>query len=455
MNSYVIVLAVFYIGAVTVFMDAWAGRERLKNACATVLPKGFIGCLKAQLLMIVPEIRKIPVKVLDRVLFLPELSGGYNDSGPEDIDDDDEGLVTLTTGSTGMPKGADRTHGFLSEQFNVLIRHIGIESSNIDLTALPVFVFCNLGAGATSVLPEFNPAKPSEFDPGSIVRQIKECEINTSVGSPAFYEKLADYLMKKNERITLKGIYTGGAPVSKMLAKKFEKAFSGTRIEIVYGCTEAEPISSIEISDFINSDSSLGVAAGYPDQSIRVKIMKPLNGAVRIEDGKSIDDYLVHPGEVGEIVVAGPHVLKSYLGSIDAWGANKVMDGDTVWHRTGDAGMIEPSGRIYLQGRINNIMHSDSGDVYSLPYEQMLMDIEGVAFTAVMEVEGKIFVAMEPGQGLPQSQHYYLIEKAGTLLKELNPYRIFILNRIPRDPRHNSKLDFAEFRRICTGFKLR
>ncbi len=452
---YVIVLAIFYIGAVTVFMDAWASRERLTQACLTVKPKGFIGCLKAQLLMIVPEIRKIPVKILDRMLFLPAVPGSLKDDGPAEINEDDEGLVTLTTGSTGMPKGANRTHGFLSEQFDVLIRHLGIGQSNIDLTALPVFVFCNLGAGATSVLPEFNPAKPTEFDPEAVIKQIKECSINTSVGSPAFYEKLADYLTQKNEQVSIKRIYTGGAPVFKTLAKKFRKAFPDTDMDIVYGCTEAEPISSIELDDFIKTDSSLGVAVGHPDPAVDVKVLKSLSSEVMIEEGKRLQDYLAAPGEVGEIIVTGPHVLKSYMGDVDAWRENKITDGERVWHRTGDAGIIDSSGRICLHGRVKNAIHTNKGDVYSLPYEQMMMDIEGVSFASIMEVDGRLFAAVEPEQGLSESQGQSLLERAEKLLADLNPFRIFLLNRIPRDPRHNSKVDFTEFRKKCLEFQLR
>lgn len=452
---YVIVLAVFYIGAVTVFMDAWASRERLTQACHTVKPKGFVGCLKAQLLMIVPEIRKIPVKILDRLLFLPSIPGSLKDEGPAEISEDDEGLVTLTTGSTGMPKGANRTHGFLSEQFEVLIRHLGIVENNIDLTALPVFVFCNLGAGATSVLPEFNPAKPTEFDPQAVIKQIRECNISTSVGSPAFYEKLADYLIQKNEQVSIKRIYTGGAPVFKTHAKKFRKAFPDTDMEIVYGCTEAEPISSIKLDDFLKSDSSLGVAVGHPDPAVDVKVLKPLSGAVVIEEGKRLQDYLAAPGEVGEIIVTGPHVLKSYMGDIVAWRENKITEGDRIWHRTGDAGIIDSSGRICLHGRIKNAIHTCKGDVYSLPYEQMIMDIEGVSFASIMEVDGKLFAAVEPEQGLSESQLQSLLESAERLLAVLNPFRVFLMNRIPRDPRHNSKVDFAEFRKKCVEFKLR
>jgi olefin beta-lactone synthetase len=452
---YVIVLAVFYIGAVTVFMDAWAGRERLTQACRTVKPVGFIGCLKAQLLMVVPEIRNIPVKLLDRILFMPDLFGRPSDSGPAEISYDDEGLVTLTTGSTGMPKGANRTHGFLTEQFDVLIRHLGIESGNIDLTALPVFVFCNLGAGATSVLPDFNPAKPTEFDPEVILAQLRDSGINTSVGSPAFYEKLADYLIGRKEQVSIKRIYTGGAPVFKPLARKLKRAFPGADIEIVYGCTEAEPVSSIRLDDFLRTDSALGIAVGHPDPSIVARILKPVDGEVTIEEGKNLQDYLAGPGEVGEIIVSGPHVLKSYLGDIKAWRENKVIDGETIWHRTGDAGVIDSSGGICLHGRIKNVLHAEKGDVYSLPYEQALMDIDGVSFASVMEVEGKIFVAVEPAVDRSGPETAAIIEAANIVVAGLRPHLVFILQRIPRDPRHRSKVDFAEFRKICMNLRLR
>jgi acyl-CoA synthetase (AMP-forming)/AMP-acid ligase II len=194
---------------------------------------------------------------------------------------------------------------------------------------------------------------------------------------------------------------------------------------------------------------------GHPDPSIEARILKPFNSEVRIEDGKSLQDYLAGPGEVGEIIVSGPHVLKSYLGNIETWRENKVIEGEKIWHRTGDAGMIDSSGRIYLHGRIKNVIHTEKGDIYSLPYEQTLMDINGVSFASVMEVEGKIFAAVEPVTEMSWVEIKTILEDANRLLAGLSPYKAFIMHRIPRDSRHHSKVDFAEFRKICLGFKLR
>jgi acyl-CoA synthetase (AMP-forming)/AMP-acid ligase II len=441
---YVVCLSLAYIGAVSVFIDAWADKDRLSKACLVVNPKGFIGSLKAQILRINPEIRKIPVKKNISSLVSINSAGSY-EFNPAIVEPDDDALITLTTGTTGLPKGARRTHGSLSAQFTVLAKHLKYHEDCVDLTALPIFVFLNIASGMTSVLPIFNPAKPSSFDPAVIIRQVKELNITTAIGSPVFFEKIADYLSERGETLTFKSIVTGGAPVFKRLAKKMVTNFSGTEIEIVYGCTEAEPISGIPVNDYIDSDSAKGVCVGRKVSEIDVKIIKPVYGEASVDKDGSIKGLLAGKNQPGEIIVSGSHVLKEYLGDSSLFRKNKINENGKIWHRTGDAGIIDDNGYIYILGRIGKGLTSRGESCYPIPYEQRLLDIPGIKFASVIEKNGKVYAVVEPDN---RSGNYSDIKrKVKDELNDLNPDEILVLN-IPRDPRHNSKVNFDNLMKL-------
>lgn len=438
---YVLCLAIAYMGAVSVFIDAWADRDRLSKACRVVSPKGFIGTRGAQVLRVNRDIRNIPVKkTVSAVVSLHNEDQG--EFAPEVVSPHDEALITLTTGTTGLPKGARRTHGALSEQFSVLNGHLDINESDTDLTALPIFVFLNISTGSTSVLPLFNPAKPSSFDPAKVVEQVRELNITTSIGSPVFYEKMADYLIGKGETLTLKAIYTGGAPVFRPLAEKMLKAFPGTEIEIVYGCTEAEPISAISLHESMELAAVPGMPVGKKVDGIDVKIIRASTAVIQPGEDQSIDDYLAPASEVGEIVVKGPHVLQEYLGDPELFAKNKIKDGDDTWHRTGDAGVMDREGNIFIHGRVAKRLVNRGVNMYPVPFEQQLMEIEGVSFSSVVEKGEKVFAVIEAD--VSQHEKSNILTIAYEKLRRLEPDQVIFLKKIPRDPRHNSKVDYEK-----------
>jgi acyl-coenzyme A synthetase/AMP-(fatty) acid ligase len=119
---YKILCAIFYIGAVAVFVDAWADKNRLEQALTVVPCKAFIGCPKAFLL-------KLSSKKIREVKL--NFAAGLNKFKPKGVAQTisaanraDTALITFTTGSTGIPKAAKRTHEFLLEQHYVLKKHL-------------------------------------------------------------------------------------------------------------------------------------------------------------------------------------------------------------------------------------------------------------------------------------------------------------------------------------------
>jgi acyl-CoA synthetase (AMP-forming)/AMP-acid ligase II len=446
---YVIALSILYIGAVLVFVDAWANKNRLAMACDIVQPVGFIGTLKAQLLRLSQSIRNIPIKIISNSLISSQIVS-KNDaitSEAEYVGNENEAIVTFTTGSTGAPKAAKRTHGFLLSQRNALMEHMPLQKDEVNLVTLPIFVMNNLSMGIPSYLPDFNPAKPSDFDADSMITQINELNIASSIASPAFFENIANTILKTNQLTSFKTIYTGGAPVFKPLAIKLRKAFPKTDVHVVYGATEVEPVSSIPLDDYINLDHSAGLPLGKIVNGLQLKIIQPTSEPVQIKDNESLKDYEISNNEVGEIIVSGDHVLKEYIGSSLEFNKNKIVSENQLWHRTGDAGRIDAKGFVYLHGRIKNRFYTNQNKyLFSIPIEQDLLKIDGVLFSAIFETNEKIYIALEVDPSISSSKKTHIISQVNERIKEIQVHKILFLNNIPRDPRHNSKADYEKIR---------
>lgn len=428
---YKILSAIFYIGATAVFVDAWADKNRLNQALTIVPCKAFIGCPKAFILKLMSKkVREVGINIVSSRIYKPKIEQILEFATP-----DTTALITFTTGSTGLPKAAKRTHEFLLEQHYTLKKHLAPNENDIDLTSLPVFVLHNLACGTTSVIPDFNPQKPADINPKKILNDIKNNGVTTSVGSPRFYEKLAEFGKVKN----LEKIFTGGAPVFPKLAKFLQDRFIDCNVEIVYGSTEAEPIASIFCEELLNFEGNVkdGLFVGKPIDDINVKIIRPSDEPV--EDFESM---WLSAGQIGEICVEGKHVLKEYYNSEKAQKFAKIRYQGQIWHRTGDAGYLDNEGRLFLMGRVKNRFEHNGKEVYVFPIENALLEIDGIEIGTVLKMGEEIVLAVEtkiPRQKLEQE------------LKTKNfEFDKLIITQIPRDPRHNSKIDYDKLRKLLS-----
>lgn len=428
---YKILSAIFYIGATAVFADAWADKNRLNQALSIVPCNAFIGCTKAFILKLMSKkIREVRINIVSCRICKPKFEQIIEPATP-----DTTALITFTTGSTGLPKAAKRTHEFLLEQHYVLKKHLAPQENDVDLTSLPVFVLHNLACGTTSVIPDFNPQKPADINPEKILNDIKNNKVTTSVGSPRFYEKLAEFSEIKG----LEKIFTGGAPVFPKSAKLLQEKFVDCDVEIVYGSTEAEPIASISCKELLNFNGNIkdGLYVGKPIDDINVKIIKPSDEPV--EDFESM---WLSTGQIGEICVEGKHVLKEYYNSEKAQKFAKIRYQGQIWHRTGDAGYLDDEGRLFLMGRVKNRFEHNGKEVYVFPIENALSEIGGVEIGTVLKMGEEIVLAVETKNSR---------QKLEQELKAKNfEFDKLITTKIPRDPRHNSKIDYDKLKKILS-----
>ncbi len=464
--------AIFRLGMIAMFLDPSAGREHLESCCQLHQPQALIASPKVHLLRLVSsELRRIPKKfVLGGFAFgatkihyweRPHPAGEAVASKSSAIQKDSyarlackmqvlpvQALITFTSGSTGQPKAALRTHGFLLAQHQVLHRSLVLKEGDIDLTTLPVFVLANLASGVTSLIPQADLRFPGAIDPAPIVEQIQVYQLQRTAASPAFLEKIADYCLEKNiSLISWQKVFTGGAPVFPQLLAKLQRIAPQAKIVAVYGSTEAEPIAEMANCEMTSRDWLLmqqgnGLLAGTPVPEIELRIIPDQWGsAISPLTVAEFEKLSAH--ESGEIVVSGAHVLSGYLhGRGDE--ETKFCVAGKIWHRTGDAGYLDDAGKLWLLGRCAAKIVDERGTLYPFAVECAALIYPNVKRAALMQHRAQRWLLIERNDvhekiALPEMQE-------GLRWAKLD--EIYVIGKIPVDKRHNAKVDYPALKAL-------
>jgi len=444
-DLYRIVLALFHIGATAVFLDEWVNKKRMEQCCDIAQCKAFIAGRKVRYLSYFSKaLRSIPIKL---GIKYPMINHSSNDAYLS-THKTDTALITFTTGSTGTPKAAKRTHGFLEEQFNALSEKINPKHDDIDMPVLPIVLLINLGVGCTSVIADFNGRKPESIKEKTIINQIKEHKVNRLIASPFLVKRLSEYAINTNENLeSIDKIFTGGAPVFPQEAAIYNQAFPDTEIEIVYGSTEAEPICSINTKE-CNSTMNLeeGLNVGKPYRKINIKVIKYIDGPIYCQSEEALCTYEKATGDIGEIIVSGPHVLREYVNNKQALIRNKIFIGEECWHRTGDSGYFGKHGNLYLTGRCNTLIYNDQKILSPFIFEHYFQTIDGIEKGTIIKHDNNIVACLELNIKDRKEAIIAQIKKEESRIQKVN-----IFNKLPRDPRHFSKIEYGLLRKMLVN----
>ncbi len=436
MNLYRIVLALFKIGATAVFIDEWVSSKRMQECCKVAQCKAIIGILKIRLLSnFLPELRKISIKLGTNY------SNVHSNKSFPATNKSDTALITFTTGSTGTPKAAKRTHEFLFHQFEALIKIIQPQHDDVDMPVLPIVLLINLGTGTTSVIANYKSKKPNLFKPEKVISQIKKYSVNRITASPFFIKQISKYLMHHNISIdNIRKIFTGGAPVFPKDAELFIKAFTKANIKIIYGSTEAEPISMINANELKNEQlhvHSKGLNVGKIDNNIEIRIIKIINANIAVDAEDELLNITLPANETGEIIVKGKHVLNEYFNNGNALKRNKIFIGDVGWHRTGDCGYLDETGILYLTGRCTSLINNHGKYLSPFIYENYFQSINGVETGTIFLLNNKIIAVIELKNQQKRDSVKNIIKENNSELDD-----IVFIKKIPKDSRHNTKIDY-------------
>lgn len=452
-DLYVALLALFRLGAVALFLDPSAGRAHLEQCCARWAPDALLAIPKAHLLRLTsPALRRIPLKIslglpLPGARRWPSRWGERNLEGSP-AEPADAALVTFTSGSTGVPKAAVRTHAFLLAQYHALAPNIALEAGEVDLATLPVFALANLAAGMTTVIPDVDLRRPGAVDAARVFAQIERRGVTRITASPAFFERLIEH--GRAQRRTLPGLcklYTGGAPVFPRLLEALRVLAPSAQVVAVYGSTEAEPIAHCDAAQMTPGDlaamqAGRGLLAGEVVAAVQLGVVRDRWGQPRRDlTAAEFAAELLPAGEPGEIVVAGDHVLKGYLGGVGDEETKFRVEGE-VWHRTGDAGRLDETGRLWLLGRCAARLDSTDSPLYPFGLECVAMTFPAVRRAAALLHQGRRLLVVEADDDSTLVRRL----QAATSWAQID--EVVTLARIPVDKRHNAKIDYPKLKEL-------
>jgi len=464
LELYVTMFAVQRLGAIAVFLDSWARKDHLGVCAQVVGPGAMISFEKAfELCRAVPELANIQVKVIvgpHEKNYSSDLESLLNNSDLADIEpveSNDTALITFTTGSSGVPKGANRTHRFLAAQHRALDKEIPYKEDDRDLPVFPIFSLNNLAGGVTTILPAIDLAAPSDKDAAIIINQLFSAHITCCTVSPSIFVNIAEHCRKNKITLsTLRRVVTGGAPVSKDNVRDFKAIAPAAEILVLYGSTEVEPIAHIEANEILRDESKReGVNVGRISEDLKYKFIKIWRKNVELGE-KGWQEWEVESGKAGELVVSGSHVCENYYNNPEAFKSTKIKEANgKIWHRTGDVGVLDEQGRLWLVGRVHNTIVRANEYLFPVHAEILLKRLNFVRQAAFLGIEdsklGEITCAafsLKEGFSPENIQQY--VDEVVRLFKEnkipVDDARM--VEEIPMDPRHHSKVEYSKLREM-------
>ncbi|MGY1592012.1 long-chain fatty acid--CoA ligase [Geodermatophilus sp. SYSU D00708] len=303
---------------------------------------------------------------------------------------DDVAILTYTSGTTGVPKGAMNTHRTMVFNAYTYREWVGLTPQDSVLGIAPLFHITGLVAHvAVALLVGCPLVLAHRFHPEAVLDTIREQRPTFTIGSITVFISLMGVPgVSRDDFTSFRAIYSGGAPIAPAVTDQFE-ALTGHYIHNAYGLTETNsPSHLVPLGRRAPVDADSGaLSVGVPVYDTVVRILD--------EDGKELP-----PGEIGEIATAGPQVVPGYWNKPEAT-AESLPGGEL---RTGDVGFMDEQGWFYIVDRKKDMINAAGYKVWPREVEDVLYGHPAVREAAVVGVPDayrgesvKAFVSLKPG----------------------------------------------------------
>ncbi len=445
------VFALFHLGAVPVVIDPGMGLKNFLACVARARPRALVGIFLARLLS--RFFRNAFGSVTVRVAASGSLSGRLTspgsqvsavDSRPAALAEaSDLAAILFTSGSTGTPKGVCYEHGMFEAQVRLIRETYAIAPGEIDLPLLPIFALFNPALGMTTIVPEIDPRQPAALDPAKIVQAIRQEGVTNSFGSPTLWKKIGDHCIAQRIMLpSLRRVLCAGAAVPATLWESSRAFLPNGKLHSPYGATEALPVATVS-ADEIDPASVRGACVGHPVPGTDVRIIALTDAAV----ANLVDGHPLLPGHIGEIVVHGPVVTKTYDLNPVATKLAKIPGASGVWHRMGDCGYFDASGRLWFCGRKAERVETAAGTLHTEPCEQVFRAHPRAARCALIGLgeRGAQRPALVAETAVRDDADARTLAAELRALAQQHPHTagiatFFFREKFPVDVRHNAKI---------------
>src|SRR3990167_3771719 len=457
---FLLMFALFKMGAVPVLVDPGIARSALKRCLAEAEPAAFIGiplAHAARKLLGWARSSRINITVGRRwfwsgpTLAQVEAIGAGASSQLADTTPDEMAAILFTSGSTGLPKGVVYRHRHFVAQVDLLREAFDVQPGGVNLPTFPPFALFDPALGLTSIIPDMDPIRPAAADPRKLLRAIERFNVDQLFGSPALMEVLANHgaPLPTIRRVTSAGAPVPAAVVAKMRTLLPEDANFWTP----YGATECLPVAVIEGRELQSTredtEHGAGTCVGRPVPPNIVRIIGISDGALPEWN----DSLEVTQGAIGEITVVGPSTTDEYFRRPEATALAKIHEAlpdgtQRIVHRMGDLGWFDAQGRLWFCGRKSHRVLTELGGLYTEQVEPVFNVHPDVRRTALVGVgekgQQRPVLCVEMRAGVDTAEHPRILaelEKIGQGFAHTGRIDTFLVHhKFPVDIRHNAKI---------------
>ncbi|WP_218080158.1 AMP-binding protein [Anthocerotibacter panamensis] len=286
----------------------------------------------------------------------------------------DIAAVLYTSGTTGRPKGALLSHGNLEANSRSGIQVMQVTEQDRFFCILPMFhafaftcaLVIPVRSGASAVL-------AAKFAPRQLALQLTDPALTLVLAVPSLLGTLLKFPAPFRLGSGVRAVLCGGAALSPDLEAAFRSRFGVTVLQ-GYGATECSPLAAYNPPDGVQKPGSIGLPM---PEGHELAIAEP--------DGEE----LLGTGQIGELVVRGPHVFLGYLNQPEATAKTFTATG---WLRTGDLAYRDQDGYYFVVDRIKDMINVAGEKVFSPEVEAILQAYPGIQESAVVG-------APDPGKG--------------------------------------------------------
>jgi long-chain acyl-CoA synthetase len=403
--------------------------ELLGEVAIPALPDTEIRCvLTTEALALCAERPSSPAPLPDRIGVpvddLLSLARDARGAGPRArVGADEVAVLTYTSGTTGPPKGAMNTHGniaFASQAYRELL---AVGETDVILGIAPLYhvtgLTAHIGLGLAAAIPT---VLAHRFDAAEVARLTEHHAASVTVAAITAYLALAaEPRVQRRALRSLTRAYSGGAPIPPAVVASLRKRL-GVEVRPVYGLTETTGpthICPLEESAPVHPETgALAVGRAVPGTAVRIL------GEQAVSLG---------PGEVGEIAIAGPQVVPGY------W--RRGEETRAAFHdgllRTGDVGVIDDAGWLYVVDRSKDMIVASGFKVWPREVEDILYEHPAVREAAVVGVPDEYrgetvwgYVSLHSGAAADEQE---LIEFCRRRLAAYKyPRSVHVLDELPK-----------------------
>ena len=299
---------------------------------------------------------------------------------------DDPSDILFTSGTTGVPKGVVQTHGRTRLVATDWVDMTGLSADDRYLMVNPYFHMFGLKAGILAAVGAGATMLPVPvFDVGDVLAMVAEHGVTVLPGPPTLYQGILDHPQRSAYDLsTLRVAVTGAADIPVELIRRLDDELPFSVVISGYGLTEGGTASATSPDDDVDT---IATTVGRPRPGFELRVV----------DGGDEDQPA---GTPGEILLRGGSIMSHYLDDPAATAEALSADG---WLRTGDLGVLEPSGYLRIVGRSKDMYIVGGFNAYPAEIENALLlhpDIQQVAVIGVPDPRlgevGMAFAVLRP-----------------------------------------------------------